>query len=102
MKNEEIEENSLDEEIEFNPYKCDMYSFGKVLKKMLGKDQAKNIKDPLLKQIIDKLTAKNYKERIDAKIANLKAACAKLTEEQKKSARAKVYFNSIYKFDLLK
>ena len=41
-------------------------------------------------------------ERIDAKIANLKAACAKLTEEQKKSARAKVYFNSIYKFDLLK
>ena len=29
-------------------------------------------------------------ERIDAKIANMKAACAKLTEEQKKLARVKV------------
>ena len=73
-KNTADNENGTDQVkiIEFNPFKCDMYSLGVCLKKMLsiGKDIPDMI--PLLKKILEGLIQIDWRERMDAKqISNL-------------------------------
>jgi serine/threonine protein kinase len=62
-KNKDLPEENL----EFNPFKCDMYSLGVCLRMMVSDKDCFSESIPLLKKILDGLLVNDWKQRMDAK-----------------------------------